>query len=130
MTCTVTARQLHRILRSKIGPRKIVSFRSLSKSYHFRVLYRGFVNELFEAIQISGDADIQQIIIAIRSGSSTTDVHRVVTHLLVVNNFFRPLSVIPSNTAMLSQVKAKSCRVGNRDQPRIIYRNDYYAENT
>lgn len=41
-------------------------------------------------MRISDDADIQQIINAIRSGSSTTEVRWIVTHLMA-NNFPKPL---------------------------------------
>ena len=48
------------------------------------------MKDFFQAIQTSGDVDVQCLINIVQSGSSTTDIQNVVIHLLAENHSHPP----------------------------------------
>jgi hypothetical protein len=52
--------------------------------------YKEFVGDVFMAMRTCSDADIQQIIDVVRSGSSTSEVQITVTNILAEDQYIQP----------------------------------------
>jgi hypothetical protein len=55
--------------------------------------YKKFVSHFFKAMRTSSDADIQQIIDLMRSGSSTSEVQSKVAYIIEENRYTSPTSL-------------------------------------
>jgi hypothetical protein len=55
--------------------------------------YKKFVSDFFKAMRTSSDADIQQIIDLMRSGSSTSEVQSKVAYIIEENQYISPTSL-------------------------------------
>lgn len=56
--------------------------------------YKEFVDGIFMAMRTSSQSDLQQIIDAVRSGASTSEVQNLVTSVLAVNQYIQPNALI------------------------------------